>query len=563
MTARVIPFDSSTSASPGHPDPGDTRTAFRLHSRVGAPKRILLDFDGHVITGSAWNSPSRRVIQVPPYSTDNDTAFSVAELENIITIWRAVAEDFAPWDVDVTTEDDGHSLAGNGVRAVIGGSSCLLGQCKMGGIAYLGSFGSSFLSPAFIFSENLHKGWPKYVAEAASHEIGHTVGLTHDGQSPGTEYYPGDGHWAPIMGVSYKATISQWSRGEYPDANNRQDDISVISRYLPLRSDDHGDSSDSATPLEGKPVTSNGSRLLASAIGCIGWTSDSDWFVLDAGSGDLVLELDLVPNANPLALSPYIRADADVTLKVLGPNDYLSSLASFDAAGGLLTGRQQVALPAGGRYYIVVTGTGDAGDIGEGSGGWPAYGSLGEYRLRLEYPAPAAAGGGAGGGSSPPPLSDVIKELRVKLVSFSAQFRSGGSKGRVLDATLVVTDMDGVGVAGATVKIQWSNLPASSSSDISNSTSASASKRPPGGFKPVTRILRSSAGGTSNGGVTGSVTTSSPYAAGPRIYLRVLSLAPPVLRPSSFSSVPPLPTYFVLNRPDSDLTTEFSWDISA
>ncbi len=34
------------SADPAGPDPADTALAFKLHSRPGAPKRILLDFDG-------------------------------------------------------------------------------------------------------------------------------------------------------------------------------------------------------------------------------------------------------------------------------------------------------------------------------------------------------------------------------------------------------------------------------------------------------------------------------------------------------------------------------------
>jgi hypothetical protein len=53
----------------------------------------------------------------------NPTSWSTAELSDILAIWRGVAEDFSPWDVDVTTEDPGDAyLAANGIRAVIGGS---------------------------------------------------------------------------------------------------------------------------------------------------------------------------------------------------------------------------------------------------------------------------------------------------------------------------------------------------------------------------------------------------------------------------------------------------------
>lgn len=56
------------------------------------------------------------------------TTWSASELSDILAIWRAVSEDFAPWDVDVTTEDPGAAYLGvNGIRAAIGGA---FGDCK-------------------------------------------------------------------------------------------------------------------------------------------------------------------------------------------------------------------------------------------------------------------------------------------------------------------------------------------------------------------------------------------------------------------------------------------------
>lgn len=50
-------------------------------------------------------------------------SFSASELSDILAIWRAVSEDYAPFNVDVTTEDPGEAyLAANGMRAAIGGS---------------------------------------------------------------------------------------------------------------------------------------------------------------------------------------------------------------------------------------------------------------------------------------------------------------------------------------------------------------------------------------------------------------------------------------------------------
>ena len=78
---------------------------FLLHSRPGAGKIIYLDFDGHVISNTAWNSGLADPLVARPYSLDGDDAsFSSSELASIAAIWRRVAEDYAPFDVDVTTE---------------------------------------------------------------------------------------------------------------------------------------------------------------------------------------------------------------------------------------------------------------------------------------------------------------------------------------------------------------------------------------------------------------------------------------------------------------------------
>jgi hypothetical protein len=67
------------------------------------------------------------------------------------------------------------------------------------------------------------------IAEAAAHEIGHTLGLSHDGVVGGSGYYSGtaNGLWAPIMGAGYYCSMTQFSKGEYLNANNLEDDMAV------------------------------------------------------------------------------------------------------------------------------------------------------------------------------------------------------------------------------------------------------------------------------------------------------------------------------------------------
>src|SRR5437667_2184992 len=72
----------------------------QLSSRLGAAATIYLDFDGHF--EAAWKSFSN--VTTPAYDRDGDpTSFSASELSSINEVWTRVAEDFAPFNVNVTT----------------------------------------------------------------------------------------------------------------------------------------------------------------------------------------------------------------------------------------------------------------------------------------------------------------------------------------------------------------------------------------------------------------------------------------------------------------------------
>jgi hypothetical protein len=77
-----------------------------------------------------------------------------------------VSEDYAAFDVDVTTADPGPALSGNGVRVVIGGSSYDWWGRGAGGVAYVGRFLEPNL-PAFVFTKELSNN-AKYIWEAVS-----------------------------------------------------------------------------------------------------------------------------------------------------------------------------------------------------------------------------------------------------------------------------------------------------------------------------------------------------------------------------------------------------------
>ena len=162
------------------------------------------------------------------------------------------------------------------------------------------------------------------------------------------------------MGIGYSGSSVQWSKGEYPNANNFEDDlqkIATITSSVGFRSDDHGNFNSAATPIvynaagEIDPVRSRG---------IITTPGDVDVFSFTTSGGNTLISV------KPVAS----YANLDVLLKLVDASG--RTLVATDPP----TGGADIyeALPAG-TYYLHVDG-------GRGSYGADSdYGSLGEYSI--------------------------------------------------------------------------------------------------------------------------------------------------------------------------------------
>jgi len=359
------------------------------HSKPGATRVLFLDFNGHVIVNTAWNT-SRGISQWDclPFDTDGDnTTFSDSEQQYIIQMWERVAEDYAPFDVDVTTEQPpvwtattGHALITPTLDA--NGKQCP--HYTYGGIAYVDVFGdydysynsAGSHSPAWVtpMSGNSYAN----TAEAASHELGHNMGLSHDGKTDGTEYYrehgSGDISWGPIMGAAYGCNVSQWSKGEYYNANQPQDDLNLISQKTPYRADDHGNINSTATAL----TFSN--QIISNASGIILNTSDVDVFSFSSGPG--VLSITVFPYR---CSSGTYGGNLDVLARLYNSSGTLvQSNNSSTATHAVISYTVTVA----GSYYLHVSGTGTGDPYNSTPSGYTEYGSIGQYTLTGFVPTP-------------------------------------------------------------------------------------------------------------------------------------------------------------------------------
>ena len=371
--------------------------AFLLHSRPGAPNVVFIDFDGHDFSGTAWNGGAS--FQARAYDLDGSPGtFNATERDKIVDIWHRVAEDLAPFNIDVTTEEPasfdshtGHIL----VTHTIDKTGADMPSNGGGGVAYVGVFGRSDYhtrySPALVYYNHLGGGNETYVAEASSHEFGHNLGLSHDGTSTGTEYYQGHGSglvsWAPIMGNSYYNNITQWSKGEYANANRTQDDLAIIDGKLGYVGDDHGDSQGDATLLElspsGSVVSSNPEQdphtILEENKGVINSLTDVDVFTFVAGTG--VVDLAVTPAWDAFYRDTSRRgANLDVDIELRDVNNALVA-ASNPANNTSAAINVQVTQ---GAYYLWVTGTGNT-DVP-----YSDYDSLGQYFINGSVPLGAA-----------------------------------------------------------------------------------------------------------------------------------------------------------------------------
>jgi PKD repeat protein len=349
---------------------------FLLHSRPGAQRTIYLNFKGATLTNTAWSGSS--TITAKPFDLDGlPYSNSTAELQRIQAIWQRVAEDYAPFDVDVTTEAPPASALtrSSGTDQVFGTTVLITNStgvysCSCGGVAYVGVFDdtSDFYKPALVFYNQLGAGNEKYVAEAISHEAGHNMGLNHDGTGT-TGYYAGHGSgatgWAPIMGVGYYQSLVQWSKGQYGGANNTQDDYTVMaSNGLPLRADDHGNTTGTATALTAVP---SGGLNVFDAQGVIERPGDVDMFSFTAAAGTVNIGVSTAARSANLDALIELRNSAGTVLAIANP---------VDALNGTLS----VTVPSTGTYFVSVTGTGKGDPL---TTGYTNYGSLGNYAVQV------------------------------------------------------------------------------------------------------------------------------------------------------------------------------------
>lgn len=306
---------------------------------------LLLDFDGHVTSGTAWGN-----LTLAPANLTS-SAISV--------IMNRVSNDYSPFNIIVTPNESLYNSApaNKRMRIVVTETWEWFGQA--GGTAFVGSFTWGNNTPGFVFSSLLgyHE---KNIAEAISHEAGHTFGLLHQASYNGTTmvspynagYGSGEIGWAPIMGVGYYQNLTLWHNGPTPSGYNAyQDDAAIITNVTGTALDDHSNTISGSSPL-----TSSLSGIINSA-------TDADFFSVNISSAKTLA-------VDPFNVgSPNAGANVDIVAKIYNSQGQLIASLNNPNTLNIVT-----SLNAG-QYYISVAAVPNAYT--------GTYGMRGRYNISL------------------------------------------------------------------------------------------------------------------------------------------------------------------------------------
>lgn len=353
-----------------------------LNSNPDASRTLYLDFDGHEQFN--WNGRSQNT-STPVFDVDGQRGhFNSTELQIIEDAWAAAAEDFAPFDINVTTVDPGGMKDGISLRVAIGGYADdwymdpNSKKKRTSGVAKMDNFTNPKLpNIAYVFAETIAvdrrdiavDDVALLIGSTIAHEAGHAIGLQHKSEfdlagNELVEYSGGEGDWTPIMGANMQQDRTIWTGKEYtlksaPRQIQGDDDLYVLNDLLGARIDDHGQDLESATSLG----TLNAFRNSAVGLGIVENVADTDTFTFTVSeTGPLTIQLlanDVSANLDSfLSFGPTVSFGITDTHHSSPADDLNAALTVFNVTPG--------------QYYVNVRSVGQL------------QGDIGQYTLRLD-----------------------------------------------------------------------------------------------------------------------------------------------------------------------------------
>jgi len=373
---NTVPASISLEVNTLPPDQGgiDQVDIPAFSSNPGARHTMYLDFNGYrgqfryqyLVKETVYELEEWEGL-ASSYAFDMDGNFgslSAEERTAIERIWAIVAEDYSPFDINVTTVVPTGVSSDKLLTVVIGSQRRLDNPWSNEfGLAHIGCYSDNYPNMVFVVSDMLLESGESidYVGSTTSHEAGHAYGLRHSSivikNSDGTcfvdrdrypetrEYNPGDSEISPIMGNgSGRRTLwandDSWrpQLGGTKQYYERKDDIYKLRYVLGERQ------------TEPENLTQQGNSVTGSGV--ISYPEQRDYWWFETCAGDVSFDVTVPEGINNL--------DVKVQITDQWGNVKIDWVAPSDSFGATIRGRLNA-----GFFRLVIKGNGLYGDVGQ------------------------------------------------------------------------------------------------------------------------------------------------------------------------------------------------------
>lgn len=371
-----------------------------LNSDSGAPHTIYLDFNGHFQPASTnyCPPPLNATVEGFPFDLQTSDISGTVTAQTVREIWEAVAEDFAPFRVNVTTDARKEPTPGtaNAIRVAIGvptptikGANGLAPSTCDDPLTNPPYLNPRIAKVAMVQFDPSSTFTARVIAKRISHEAGHLYGLQH--------------HTAPsgllddwIMAPEAASTRYVWRVG--PNQFGRQqDDIGQLAWLLGRRADELNPSQ---LRFDERITTKGVETSGLYAYGTLTTAADSDDYVFTVPStNSLVFQVFAGIWTNPFTPTAGIEPNVRYRIQIRSENGNVMLACPAALPFTLDTTTQNVISHPDCAQYPTPLRVGETYRVRvfrQLSDNLP--GNLGRYTVYVR-------------GSSPPPLPSPIKPL--------------------------------------------------------------------------------------------------------------------------------------------------------
>ncbi len=297
---------------------------------------------------------------------NGDTPKNGKTKEAMYRVWQCVADQYSMFNLNVTTDLSVYTAAKN--KDVL--KTGIIDFIDEDGISHacVSCFGTTESGTLYRGSASNDYGYE--LGRTCSHEMGHQMGILHDGGSaqPDPEYFFGlpAVEWCPIMGNYYYGDywsnqLYTWSKGEYNTATNTEDDLAImnVNESIPYMTDD-------IPSVKAMKLGNGGIVSSTNNWGQIERNTDTDGFTFSIASGGGKVNLRIDP-------LEYLR-QLDVAAKIVDSKGTV--ISSSNLSKNRSAEFKDVSLSEG-SYSLIIQGGAELTP----QTGFSNYSSLGYYGI--------------------------------------------------------------------------------------------------------------------------------------------------------------------------------------